>query len=332
MKIRKKWLNGTFSFYLILCCFFSLPASAEQAQEKTTKTYTIGITKIVSHPGIDAIEEGFLQTMNAYAKEKNVQINYNMQNAQGDMGTSSLIAKKFAGDNLDLIFSISTPSTQQVVKATNKTNIVFGAVTDPLSAGVVKSLESPGGNVTGVSDVWPIKKQIELLLKLVPSVKKIGLIYNPGESNASFMLGKLQEACDQLGLKLITKSIANTSEVYLAAISLATNVDAFYSSIDNTVLSAISTLVKVANKSKKPIIAGESDSVQKGAIATLGSNYNEIGKESGSLAIKILQGAHPGDLPVVSNTKTDLYLNMNALNTLKINVPAELAKEAKVKY
>jgi putative ABC transport system substrate-binding protein len=330
MKFDGKGFSLGFLFFLLCCLSFSC-SKTEQAQPQS-KTYKIGVTKIVSHPGIDAVEKGFLDTVNAYAEENKVQINYDMQNAQGDMATSSLIAKKFAGDNVDLIFSISTPSTQHMVKATTKIPVIFGAVTDPLSAEVVKSLDHPGGNVTGVSDVWPIKKQVELLLKLVPSVKTIGLVYNPGESNATFMLAKLQEVCDQLGLKLVKRSVANTGEVQMAAKALAPKVDAFYSSIDNTVLSAITAVAKVAGQYKKPIIAGESDSVQKGAIATLGTNYYEVGVESGKLAIKVLSGAKPGDLPVISDTKTDLYLNMKALESLKIKIPEDLEKQAKEKY
>jgi len=324
----KRRLKNVALLISLICLIFSTVACTERPSVQS-KSYKIGIIKIVSHPGIDAIEKGFLDKVNTYAKEKNLSINYDMQNAQGDMGTSSLIAKKLVGDNVDLIFSISTPSTQHVVKATQKIPIVFGAVTDPLSAGIVKNNDHPGGNVTGVSDVWPIKKQVELLLKLVPNVKKLGLVYNPGESNASFMLIKLQDACDQLGIKLIKRSITNTGEVQMAARSLAPNVDAFYSSIDNTVLAAIISLVKVSQQFKKPIIAGESDSVKQGAIATLGTNYYEIGVESGNLAMKILSGTNPGDLSVVSDTKTDLYLNKKSLESLGIKIPKELEKQAK---
>jgi putative tryptophan/tyrosine transport system substrate-binding protein len=245
------------------------------------------------------------------------------------MATSMLIVKKFVADEVNLIFTISTPSTQHAVKATSKLPIIFGAVTDPVSAGIVKDLQHPGGNVTGVSDVWPIKKQVELLLKLVPSVKKLGLVYNPGESNATFMLGKLREACDQLGIELVTRAISNTGEVMMAAKNLSPRVDAFYSSIDNTVLAAIASLVKAANQYKKPIIAGESDSVKEGAIATLGTNYFEIGKDSGKLAVKVLEGADPGDLPVISDTKTDFYLNLKATKFLDIKVPPEMEENAK---
>lgn len=314
-------------FFLFFCSAALIDHAFAQS-----KSYNVGLIKIVSHPGIDAVEKGFLDKVNSYAKENNLVINFDMQNAQGDMGTSSLIAKKLVGDNVDLIFSISTPSTQHVVKATQKIPIVFGAVTDPVSAGIVKSNDHPGGNITGVSDVWPIKKQIELLLKLVPGVKKLGLVYNPGESNAAFMLIKLQESCDQHGIKLVTRFVSNTGEVQMAARSLAPNVDAFYSSIDNTVLAAISSLVKISMQYKKPIIAGESDSVKQGAIATLGTNYYEVGAESGKLAVKILNGANPGDLSVISDAKTDLYLNIKSSKSLGIKIPKELERQAKFKY
>lgn len=315
----------------ISCLIFVFVFSGIAAAMGSTpqKEYTIGVTKILSHPGINAVEDGFLETVKAYAKKKDLKIHFDLQNAQGDMATSMLIAKKFVADKDSLIFSISTPSTQHALKATRVIPIIFGAVTDPVSAGIVKNLDHPGGNVTGVSDVWPIKKQVELLLKIVPSVKKLGLVYNPGESNATFMLGKLQEACRQLDLQLITRSISNTGDVMIAARSLAPEVDAFYSSIDNTVLAAIASLVKVANHYKKPIIAGESDSVKEGAIATLGTNYYQVGVESGKLAVKVLEGTKPGNIPVVSDTKTDLFLNKKALLSLGIEVPDDLRSEAK---
>ncbi|MBW1803354.1 MAG: ABC transporter substrate-binding protein, partial [Deltaproteobacteria bacterium] len=272
---------------------------------------------------------GFIEIMKGYAKERGLAIQFDLQNAQGDMATSMLIVKKFVADVDSLIFTISTPSTQHAVKATRKIPIIFGAVTDPVSAGIVKNLQHPGGNVTGVSDVWPVKKQVELLLRLVPSVKKLGLVYNPGESNSTFLLQKLQEACDQLGLDLVTRAISNTGEVMMATKNLAPKVDAFFSSIDNTVLSAIASLVKTANQYRKPIIAGESDSVKEGAIATLGTNYYEIGKDSGRLAVKVLEGANPGDLPVISDTKTDLYLNLKAFKFLDIKVASEMEQNAK---
>ena len=327
MKCRRNGLALAVLMFLLL--FHALlPAWAEQASISSAR-YEIGITKIISHPGIDAIQDGFMEILNDYAKEKGLTIQFDLQNAQGDMATSMLILRKFAADKVSLIFAISTPSTQHAVKVTRKIPIIFGAVTDPLSAGIVKDLLHPGGNVTGVSDVWPIKKQVELLLKLVPSVRKLGLVYNPGESNATFMLGKLQEACDQLGLKLLTRAISNTGEVMIAAKNLAPRVDAFYSSIDNTVLSAVASLVKTANQYRKPIIAGESGSVREGAIATLGTNYYQIGIDSGNLAVKVLEGADPGNLPVISDTKTNLYLNMKALELLGIEVPSELEKDAK---
>lgn len=327
MKCHKRQL----AVGLLTALFFFQPFLGVSAEENSpaAKRIEIGVTKIVSHPGIDAVQNGFMEIVNGYGKEQGVEIKFDLQNAQGDMATSMLIVKKFVADEVSLIFTISTPSTQHAVKATSKIPIIFGAVTDPVSAGIVKDLQHPGGNVTGVSDVWPIKKQVELLLKLVPSVKRLGLVYNPGESNATFMLGKLQEACDQIGFDLITRAISNTGEVMMAAKNLAPRVDAFYSSIDNTVLAAIASLVKAANQYKKPIIAGESDSVKEGAIATLGTNYYEIGKDSGILAIKVLQGAEPGDLSVISDTKTVLYLNLKALKFLNIKVPSEMEKGAK---
>jgi len=319
---------------LILVALTVLLLTGGCAKKKagTNKALTIGITQIISHPGIDAVREGFLDGMKAAGYTKEAGTKYDFQNAQGDMSNAQKIAQKFVSDQVDLIFAISTPSTQAAAKATKTIPIVFGAVTDPVSAGVVRSIRSPGGNVTGVSDVWPYKDQIALLLKISPDVKRLGVVYNPGESNSAFAMERIKQACKELGLKLVTAPVSGTGEVYAVAKSLVGRVDAFYSSADNTVISAVESLVKVAQEARIPCIAGESDSVQRGALATLGTNYYEVGRSSAKLATKVLGGIDPGLIPVVEETKTDLYINLKAAKAMGVSVPQDLVKKAKKIY
>lgn len=294
--------------------------------------FQIGITQITSHPGIDAIHDGFVDGMTEAGYVDGENVKYDFQNAQGEMSNAQKIAQKFVGDKVDLIFSISTPSSQAVAKATKTIPIIFGAVTDPISAGLVSSVEKPGGNITGTSDVWPYKDQIALLLKIDPDVKKLGVVYNPGESNSAFAMGLIEQACKELGLELITASVSGTAEVYNAARSLVGRVDALYSSADNTVISAIESLIKTAQTAKIPCIAGESDSVERGALATWGTNYYEIGKESAKLAVRVLKGENPGDIPVIRETNTDLYINMKAAEAMGVSIPEDLVSKAKQIY
>lgn len=293
---------------------------------------TVGVTQIVSHPGIDAIRKGFMDGMRVAGYSTETGTRFDFQNAQGEMSNAQKIAQKFRADGVDLIFAISTPSTQAAAKATTAIPIVFGAVTDPLSAGVVKSLDKPGRNVTGVSDVWPYKDQIGLLRQLAPKAKRLGVVYNAGESNSAFAIGRIKQACKELDYQLVAVPVAGTGEVYAAAKSLVGRVDALYSSADNTVISAVESLVKVAQQAKLPCIAGESDSVQRGALATLGTNYYEVGRSSSGLAVKVLKGADPASLPVIQDSKTDLYINLKAAEAMGVTVPADMVKQAKKVY
>ncbi len=321
---RKKW--WLFFSAIVIIAGLTTLTSCDRKSE------VIGITQIVSHPGIDAVREGFIDGMKeaGYVDKKN--INYDFQNAQGEMSNAQKIAQKFVGDNVDLIFSISTPSSQAVAKATKTIPIVFGAVTDPISAGLVTSIEKPGGNITGTSDVWSYKDQINLLLQIDPEIKRLGVVYNPGESNSAFAMGLIKKACEELGLELITASVSTTAEIYKAAQSLVGRVDALYSSADNTVISGVEALIKTAQTAKIPCIAGESDSVERGALATLGTNYYEIGKASSQLAIRILKGENPGDIPVIRETKADIYVNLKAAEAMGVSIPEELINKAKKVY
>lgn len=288
----------------------------------------IGILQLVSHPSLDHIREGIIREMRSHQDEMGVEFTFDVQNAQGDMKVVKTISDKFAAGNYDLLIPITTPAAQAVANAEKDAPVVFGAVTDPVVAGVVKSIEEPGGNVTGVSDLWPIRKQIELALKLVPNAKTIGTIYNPGEANSQTIIKLIRQACAANGLKLKEATVAQGSEVLIAARSMVGQVDLIFTAADSTVGAAYESVVKVARENKIPIFAGDGDSVKRGAIGTLGIDYANVGRLTGQLAVKILKGASPSKTPVVLVTDTKPIFNLSAANTFGVRIPEELKRGA----
>jgi len=319
---------------LIILAAFVVMATSGWAAEKT-RIFKIGITQIVTHPGIDLVRNGLLEGMKEHGFIEGKNVKYDIQNAQGQMPIAQTIAQKFVNDRVDLIFPITTPSTQAVVKAAQGTDIpvVFGAVTDPVGAGIVKSLEKPGDNVTGTSDVLPIKVQFVLLVQVVPSAKTVGVVFNPGESNSKLIMDLVDKAAEDLGLRIVKAPVANTNEVMQAAQSLVGQCQAMYDGGSNTVAQALEGLIKVAESNKIPLLMSASSNVEKGGFGSLGFDYFDVGKESANLAAKILlDGAKAGDLPVARVTKFQYYFNLRSAKATGVAIPDELLKKAAKVY
>lgn len=292
------------------------------------KEVKIGIIQIVEHPALDSARQGFLDTLkkNGYEEGKNLKVDY--QNAQGDQSILQSIAQKFASSKYDLVLAIATPSAQVMASATQSIPILITAVTDPVEAKLVNSMEKPGTNVTGTTDMNPLKEQFDLLIKLVPQAKKVGVIYNAGEVNSQVQVKMAKAVAKNLGIELIEATVTTSADVLQASQSLVGKVDAIYIPTDNMVVSAAQSVVQVANKNKIPIIAGESSVVDKGGLATIGINYNNLGKQTGEMAIKILKGSKPQDMAIESQKQFDTVFNKEALALLGIKVPDDLAKTA----
>lgn len=294
----------------------------------------VGITQIATHPGIDAIRGGFIKEMARLGYVDGESVLYDQSNAQGDMPTAQTIAQNLVRDHCALIFAISTPSSQAVAQAIKGTQIplVFGAVTDPVAAGLVESLGLPGRNITGTSDQWPVREQFELLLRLVPRVKRIGLVVNPGEANADANLKVVQGVCRDLGLDVVTVPVSNTSEVQAAAASLVGRCDALYVPADNTVIAAMEALVRVSEQNKIPLLPGVSSNVQQGGFGTLGPDYTDIGTQSAQIAAQVLKGKNAGDIPVAVAKRFEYFFNLRSAKATGVEIPAELLKRAAKVY
>jgi putative ABC transport system substrate-binding protein len=328
--MNKKTLSWALLCILVLTLISALLWKAKHSEPNLAK---ICITQIATHPGIDAIRNGFTEELKRLHYNEGRNVTYLQTNAQGDMAVAQSIAQKYANENCDLIFAISTPSSQAVAKAITGTQIplVFGAVTDPIAAGLVASLSKPGGNITGTSDAWPISDQFQLLLDLAPKVKKIGVVFNPGESNAESNLREVEKVCRAKGLEVIKVAISSTNEVQAAAESLVGRCDAIYVPADNTVIAAMDALVRVSERNKIPLLPGVSSNVEQGGFGTLGPDYHDIGVTSADLADQILRGKKAGDLPVATATRFEYFFNQRSALASGVVLPNELlAKAAKV--
>lgn len=297
-------------------------AEASETTAAEGDAYQIGITQIVSHPSLDALAQG---TMDAIT-EAGINAEFDVQNAQGDVSTAASIAGSFAEADLDLIVAIATPTAQAVAQVITDVPIILSGVTDPVAAGLVDSWESPGGNVTGISDMNPIEQQVELVTQIVPDAETIGIVYSSAEENSLVQVGWVEEAAAELGLTVETAAIANSSDLLQAAQSL--DVDAFWVGTDNTVVSAIETLVQVAETKQIPIITSDGDSIARGAVATYAFNYYDMGLQTGRMAVRVLNGEAPADIPVETSEDLLLYLNLDAAERMGVTIPQELIDSA----
>ncbi|MBZ4659228.1 MAG: transporter, substrate-binding protein [Desulfacinum sp.] len=299
-----------------------VPAAAQD------KMITIGISQIVEHPALDAARQGFIDALakHGYVEGKNV--TYDIQIAQGNMATANSIAKALVGKKVDLIHSIATPTSQACVNATKEIPIIISSVTDPVGAGLVESLERPGGNVTGTTDRSPVDRQVDLILEIIPNLKKLGFIYNSGEDNSISSLNQLKEECAKRGIEVVEATVSNSSGVFMAAKSLVGRVDAIHIPTDNTVVSAFESVVKVCEDNKIPLFAADIDSVPRGAIAALAIDYYRLGLQSGEMAVRVLQGADPATMPVETLKDLKLYVNTQAAERMGVKLPEAVVKRA----
>ncbi|MCC0697530.1 ABC transporter substrate-binding protein [Clostridioides sp. ES-S-0048-02] len=311
-------LAGTLGISMLTGCSQNGGSDASKDNEKTDKKEikNIGITQLVEHPSLDKAKQGFIKALEdkGYKDGDNIKIDF--QNAQNDMPTTQSIASKFLSDKKDLIYAISTPSAQAAYNATKDIPIIMTAVTDPVEAGLVKSLEKPGGNVSGTSDYLSIDKTLELVKTLTPKAKKIGVIYNTSEVNSKIQVDSLHDYAKKNNYEVVEKGISSSSEVNQAISSLVGKIDVLYVPTDNLIVSSMPIVSKVANENKIPIIASEEGSVSSGALACCGIDYEKLGYKAGELAIEVLEGKPVGDIPVAMLDETEIIINEDTLKAL----------------
>lgn len=298
------------------------------------KTYTVSVSQFVEHPALDAALKGFQD----YLKENNVDIKYNIHNAQANMATAGQIGSQIMGEKPDLILAIATPSAQTCAQALKKaphmrkTPLLFSAVTDPVMAGLVKDLKHPGKNITGVSDMLPLGKHMQMIRTFNPAMKKLGVLYNSGETNSISSVKLLKKVGKEMGYEVIGATVSKTSEVYQAAKSLVGKVDAVFVPTDNTVVEALESAVKVCSQNDLPLFGADVDSVKRGCVAAMGFDYYKHGRQTGAMAKEILDGHKPGDMPVETQQDLKLHINLKSAKAMGVTVPASLLKAADKVY
>jgi putative tryptophan/tyrosine transport system substrate-binding protein len=303
-----------------------VPAVAGAAEKK------VAISTIVEVPQLVETKDGVLKGLaeKGYTPETGLKVEY--QQANGNMPTQQQIAKKFVGEGADVIVSITTPTSQAMAAATRDIPIVFATVTDPVKAKLITQYKHPGGNITGVSDAAPIAEQLKLFRELVPNLKKIGFVYNPGLDSSKATLGWMQEQTKPLGIEVVESPAPTTNEVIPAARKLVGKVDAIYVPNDTTVVAALETIVKIGQETKTPVFTGETRGVERGAVASLGLNYTEVGRLAGHMVAEILGGKKPGDIDaIIAYQKLPTFnvvLNKKSAEAMGVKIPDAVLKRA----
>lgn len=303
-------------------------AALLSSQSIMAKTAKVAVSQIVEHPALDATRQGLLDGLKAKGYEEGKNLEFDYKTAQGNPAIAVQIARQFVGENPDVLVGIATPTAQALVSATKTIPIVFTAVTDPVGAKLVKQLEQPGKNVTGLSDLSPVEQHVELIKEILPNVKSIGVVYNPGEANAVSLMELLKLSAAKHGIKLVEATALKSADVQSATQAIAEKSDVIYALIDNTVASAIEGMIVAANQAKTPVFGAATSYVERGAIASLGFDYYQIGVQTADYVAAILEGKEPGSLDVQVAKGSDLVINKTAAEQLGITIPEAVLARA----
>lgn len=288
----------------------------------TSKTFNIVIFSITEIEPITELRKGFRQEFEASKFAKEHKVVFTEYNAQGDSGVLNQIADKIAAEKPNFVYALGTPVAQAVQKRAPDILIVQGAVTDPVTAGLAKSWEGSGKNYIATSDLPPVEKQVRLIQELTPKARRLGIIYNPGEANSVAVVSRFREyiARTKLDIKLVERSVANSSDVATAAQSLLGNVDAIYLPPDNTVHAAIPMIGKFAKENKIPFYATVKSALDEGALATLSLDFLELGRESAALTLAVLAGQDPATTPIRLNENPSVFISAKSATNLIVAI------------
>ncbi len=300
--------------------------SEKSAKQKNVK---IGIVQLVEHNALDAANKGFVDGLASKGYKEGENVEFDRQNAQADQSNLQNIAQRFVNNKVDLICAIATPAAQAVANLTKDIPITATAVTDYEQAKLVASNDAPKGNVTGTTDMNPVKEQIDLLLKLVPNAKTIGTVYCSSEVNSETQVKMMKAYAESKGLTVVEATVSTVNDIQQAAQSLVGRVDAIYEPTDNIIASAMPTLVAITNPAKIPVICGEPNMVKAGGLATYGVDYYKLGFQTGEMAADILAGkAKPESMPIQSLKEMSLTINETNAKLLGITIPEDMLKDA----
>lgn len=288
----------------------------------------IGIIQLTEHPALDASREGFIAALAEAGYTDGDKINIELQNAQGDQSNLKTISQKFVSDGKDLILAIATPAAQAIATETSDIPILLTAVTDPAESDLVESNEAPNCNVSGTSDLTPVKEQIDLLTKILPDAKKITIMYCSGEQNSLIQADMAEEAAKALGLEVERKTVTSTNDVAQVTQSVIGTCDAVYVPTDNVLASSMPLVTSITNPAGLPVIVGETGMVNGGGLASVAIDYTDLGKLTGKMAAQIIEGADIKTMPIQYAENPELVINETAAAELGITIPDDIKATA----
>jgi len=300
---------------------------AKNPSKADAKSFTVGISKIVAHPALDATEKGIQDELAA----QGLSVAFDLQNANGDVNTATQIATKFKNDKVSAVVAIATPTAVAAANAIKDIPVIFSVITDPVGAGLVGPDNKGQGNVTGLSDKIDVLQNITLFAR-VAKIKTLGYIYTSSEANSAASLADVKASCDKLGITLVEQTITNSSEVKQATEAIIKRVDGIYLTTDNTVFSALPSLIEVALANKKPVFSADTTSAMEGGcLIASGFDYYKAGRATGKIVADVLRGKAPADIPVkyiTEPSETDLLIDLDVAKKCGIDIPKDLLDAA----
>lgn len=331
ISLKSKKLKALAAGLMLTLAMGIVGCGGDAKDGKKAEKVNVGIVQLVEHEALDAANKGFVDGLASKGYKEGQNIAFDKQNAQADQSNLQNIAHRFVNNKVDLICAIATPAAQTVANVTSDIPIVATAVTDYKMAKLVKENDKPGTNVTGTTDMNPVADQLDLLVKLVPTAKTIGVIYCSSEVNSQLQVEILKKAAAAKGITVKEATVSTVNDIQQAAHSLVGSVQAIYVPTDNVLASAIPTLISVTDEAKLPVICGEGAHVRAGGLATLGVDYYKLGFQAGEMAADILSGkAKPAEMAIQAQKKFKPVINMKSAAKIGLTVPEELLKDAEV--
>jgi ABC-type uncharacterized transport system substrate-binding protein len=311
---------------IALICTFALLILSACSQEPQRGSVTVGITQIASHPALDEVREGIKEGLGRHGFRAGENLTLIERNANGDTTLAFSIAQDFVRKKVDLIIPITTPSSLAAARSSDTIPILFSGVSYPIRVGIVESMERPGKNITGMSDQWPFALQMQSYLKLFPEKRRVGMLYKKGDDVAEFGFQKITALSKEFNFELKAAVIHDANDLALVARKLIPDVDVLYTGIDNLVLENIDVILKLTGEYGKPVIAGESGAVKKGALLAVSIDMHEFGLRTADMAARILNGESPGTIPVGVMNNGKLYVNADTAK--RFGVLDQISKDA----
>lgn len=327
MKKKRLYLVVAAIIVFLIGSFF---IDKKEQTKKEDEVKIVGVLQFVSHPALDEIYKGIKQGLEdeGYIEGENLRIIF--QNGQADQSKLETMSQKLIQDQSDILVGIATPAAQALANNTTEVPIILGAITDPVSAGLVASDEKPGGNITGVSDKSPVDSQFDLFNELLPEAKTVGILYSSSEENSKYQVEEATKIAEANSLKIKTYAVPSSNEITQTVQVMAGEVDFIYIPTDNTIANAMQTVINEANKTKTPVFPSVDTMVEEGGVATVGINQFDLGVQTGKMTAAILKGDDPATTPIYTFKTGDVIINQKQAELLGITIPEKIKKDAKL--